>query len=130
MPAFIVTPWVPERSVAPREPVFDHTSIIKTVLERFCRGHDGEIPSMTARVDAAASLWPLLTEAAPRHAPFGEIDDLIGWAADRGRDAFVARRTTQFVPGDQSPLQLSDLERDVADIAGHVRARGVPANKA
>jgi phospholipase C len=130
VPAFLVTPWVPERSVAPRDPVFDHTSIIKTILERFCRGRGDEIPSMTTRVDTAASLWPLLTETAARRAPLHEIDDLIGWAADRSRDAFVARRTTQFVPNDQPSLELNDLQQDVADIAGHVRAQGVPANKA
>ena len=35
VPAFVISPWVAERQVA--KTVFDHTSIIKTILARFCR---------------------------------------------------------------------------------------------
>src|SRR5262249_24863832 len=46
--------------------VFDHTSIIKTVLKRFCAKANGSIPNMGARVKAAKHLGELLTESKPR----------------------------------------------------------------
>lgn len=67
VPALIVSPWTRRGSVA--HTVFDHTSIIKTVLLRFCRRPDGTIPDMGARVAAANHLGGLLVEPAPRPAP-------------------------------------------------------------
>ena len=64
VPAIVVSPWVAEQSVS--HTVFDHTSLIKTLLLRFCRRPDGSIPSMGLRTDAATDLSCLLTEAAPR----------------------------------------------------------------
>jgi phospholipase C len=46
--------------------VFDHTSIIKTILKRFCADKNGKIPNMGARVGAAKHLGELLTEDQPR----------------------------------------------------------------
>ncbi|MCB0245313.1 MAG: hypothetical protein KDI12_18010 [Anaerolineae bacterium] len=64
VPAIVVSPWVGEQSVS--HTVFDHTSLIKTILERFCRQPDGSIPSISRRTDAATDLSCLLTETAPR----------------------------------------------------------------
>lgn len=64
VPAIVVSPWVAEQSVS--HTVFDHTSLIKTILMRFCRQPDGSIPSISRRTDAATDLSCLLTEAAPR----------------------------------------------------------------
>ncbi|MFC2046597.1 alkaline phosphatase family protein [Chloroflexota bacterium] len=64
VPAIIVSPWVAARSVS--HTLFDHTSVIKTILQRFCRQPDGSIPSMGARTDAATGLSGLLTEDSPR----------------------------------------------------------------
>jgi phospholipase C len=64
VPAIIVSPWVAPQSVS--HTLFDHTSIIKTILLRFCRQPDGSIPSMGARIDAATDLSGLLTEDKPR----------------------------------------------------------------
>ncbi len=66
MPALVVSPWVGKRQVA--KTVFDHTSIIKTILARFCRKADGTVPDMGARVRAAEHLGGLLTEPSPRPA--------------------------------------------------------------
>src|SRR5262249_34933880 len=42
VPALMISPWVDERQVA--HTVFDHTSIIKTILARFCRNpQDGSV---------------------------------------------------------------------------------------
>jgi phospholipase C len=67
VPAFVISPWVSKRQVA--KTVFDHTSIIKTILARFCRKADGTIPDMGARVRAANHLGALLGAAKPRPAP-------------------------------------------------------------
>ncbi|MEZ4768278.1 MAG: alkaline phosphatase family protein [Caldilineales bacterium] len=64
VPAIIVSPWVAEQSVS--HTTFDHTSVIKTILLRFCRQFDGSIPSISRRTDAATDLSCLLTESAPR----------------------------------------------------------------
>ena len=64
VPAIVVSPWVAEQSVS--HTVFDHTSLIKTILLRFCRRPDGSIPSISLRTDAATDLSCLLTEATPQ----------------------------------------------------------------
>jgi hypothetical protein len=45
--------------------VFDHASILKTILNRFCN-NGGAVPQMTKRINTANDLSPLLTEAQPR----------------------------------------------------------------
>ena len=53
VPAIIVSPFVKKRAVS--KTVFDHTSIIKTILTCFCADGNGTIPEMGARVAAATS---------------------------------------------------------------------------
>lgn len=64
VPAFIISPWAKRRFVA--HDLFDHTSILKTILTRFLRHPDGSIPPMHARVDAARGIDALLSEDAAR----------------------------------------------------------------
>ena len=64
VPALVVSPFVPAGSVG--RVTFDHTSIIRTILERFCRADDGRVPWMGARTENADHLGTLLTEASPR----------------------------------------------------------------
>lgn len=64
VPAFIVSPWVRRGEVS--HTLFDHTSLIKTILLRFCRRSDGTIPDMGARVAAANHLGELLAAPLPR----------------------------------------------------------------
>jgi phospholipase C len=63
VPALVVSPLVGRRSVS--HLLFDHTSIIKTILLRFCR-QGNTIPDMGKRVAAANHLGVLLTEDKPR----------------------------------------------------------------
>jgi phospholipase C len=67
VPALVISPWVEQRQVAADR--FDHTSIIKTILARFCRDDAGTIPDMGARVGAAEHLGGLLGRSTPRAAP-------------------------------------------------------------
>ena len=53
VPAFVVSPFTPRGSVS--NTVYDHTSIIKTILLRFCQ-KNGQIPNMGARVANANHL--------------------------------------------------------------------------
>jgi phospholipase C len=63
VPAFVVSPYVEPAAVSDR--LFDHTSIIRTVLERFCPpGHT--IPHMGLRTDTANHLGAVLTAESPR----------------------------------------------------------------
>jgi phospholipase C len=66
VPALVISPWV-ERGV-PSHVQFDHTSILKTILVRFCRQGD-VLPDMGARVNAANDLGPLLSRETPRLKP-------------------------------------------------------------
>jgi phospholipase C len=63
VPTFIVSPWVAPKSVSHQ--VYDHTSLLCTVLHRFCRAADGSVPSMGARADHALSLEAMLSAEAP-----------------------------------------------------------------
>jgi phospholipase C len=74
VPAFVISPWVGRQKaygsqshhLQSREVIFDHTSILKTILRRFCTPNGSIPPNMTARVDAANDLSGLLTETHPR----------------------------------------------------------------
>ncbi|MDP1913220.1 alkaline phosphatase family protein [Brevundimonas sp.] len=61
VPAFAVSPWIERGTVS--HTVFDHTSILKTIVRRFCAANP---PDLGARVAAAADLGSLLTRTKPR----------------------------------------------------------------
>jgi phospholipase C len=52
VPALVVSPYVASRRAS--HTVFDHTSLIKTMLLRFCRKSDGSIPDIVDRSRARA----------------------------------------------------------------------------
>lgn len=70
VPALIISPWVGKQTaygsstqgLAPEKLIFDHGSILKTILRRFCANGT----QMTKRVDEANDLSELLTENQPR----------------------------------------------------------------
>jgi phospholipase C len=65
VPAFFIGPYVPKGRCF--HATYDHASIVKTILLRFC-ATNGRIPDMGARVSAAAHLGEVLSEPAPRPA--------------------------------------------------------------
>lgn len=73
VPMFLVSPWVARQGaygsnthgIPAEELVFDHASILRTILKRFCTDATGS-PEMTRRVDTASDLSALLTENQPR----------------------------------------------------------------
>ena len=64
VPAFVVSPWAAPGSAG--HETYDHTSILATILRRFCS--DG-LPSMGQRTDHANDVGSLLSGDAPRPAP-------------------------------------------------------------
>jgi phospholipase C len=128
VPAFIVSPWVERGSVSGSRTamVFDHTSIIKTILTRFCRNAAGDIPDMGKRVAAAQSLAPLLTRVIPRRAEPSTgyshlVDRFAAWHADLAR-----QRLRQGVAPTASPDDLHELQREVIAAKRQLRAEGLP----
>lgn len=63
VPALVISPWVEAGSVSHQ--VFDHTSMLKTVINRFLAPR-GMVPDMGERVAAASDLGALLTRTTPR----------------------------------------------------------------
>jgi len=107
VPALVISPWAAPKSVS--NTVFDHTSIIKTILKRFCANAQGEIPDMGARVNAAHHLGELLTETQPRPAPaLADYQPLID-AAGRWHEEMVH---TGVREQDLTTGALTDLQAD------------------
>jgi hypothetical protein len=108
--------------------VFDHTSVLKTILKRFCPA----TTKMTARVTAANDLEVLLTETKPRtdctaapDMPFKiAFDDrfmMLPAAAKKGARPKQAARLVRRKP--------SELEQSMQTLADKAIAKGVPPDK-
>jgi phospholipase C len=126
VPAIVVSPWVAPRSTAVaggEKIVFDHTSLIKTILERFCRRDDGTIPHMGARVDAANHLGWVLTEDEPRDPP--KLAQLLAPMKEFRGDALEAL-IQQHVDGTLGGLpDLSDFQKEMLAARESLVASGV-----
>ena len=136
VPALVVSPLVARGAVS--HTVFDHTSIIKTILLRFCgeealEDHGSHLPQLLAWLDAghphymgkrtaaANDLGGLLTEATPRPAP--GRDGLVADAATRKAEQVKAALTSVPTAG---PSPLTDLQLGIALAARELRRNGLP----
>lgn len=104
---------------------FDHTSIIKTVLTRFCNT-DGQIPAITARVAAAQHLGHLLSEpgaargpAVPDHSALSS--QMVAW-----RQSWAEARFTDPVAAGGAPGHLTEFQTGFYDMARLLRRAGLP----
>jgi phospholipase C len=141
VPALVVSPWVAQRSVA--SSLYDHTSIIKTILKRFCPAElddrsgiealvhwleEGQPHYMGKRVAAAADLGSLLDQRQPRPAP--DRSALVRWVADRHR-----ARTTRLLEdphGMVHPAEahaMTDLQQRMLAVDQAARDQGHPAGQ-
>jgi phospholipase C len=136
VPAIIVSPWVQPSSVS--HELFDHTSIIKTILSRFCPEalHDSQRPNgargllnvgrpqyLGARVAAANHLGALLSATKPRTAP--PRDALIRDATERTSTAPTGDPESNRV-APASP-QLTDLQKRILAASNELVRLGHPA---
>ena len=133
VPAIIVSPWLESHTVS--HTIFDHTSIIKTILLRFCPQACDTSPSEGTRrpvrrtgprhpgmrVERANDLGELLTRAAPRPAPSRER--LTRQAAAR------ASQATEPGAGDSAARDhpLNDLQQRMLAATSELGRRGHPA---
>jgi phospholipase C len=105
---------------------FDHTSIIKTILTRFCNS-GGQIPALTSRVAAANHLGHLLTDAgAPARGPLADhtalASRMIEW-----RQTWSQARFNDPVAAGGPPGHLTDFQTGFYDMARVLRHAGLPA---
>jgi phospholipase C len=134
VPAIIVSPWIEPRTVS--HTLFDHTSIINTILSRFCpkvlgqpqqaKGRQaglGVTPKYPGlRVAEANHLGELLTRGTPRPAP--PRDTLVRQAAARS----AQMDTGQPRPSrrDEGEHPLNDLQKSILAATGRLRKDGHP----
>jgi phospholipase C len=136
VPALVVSPWVAPRSVA--RTLFDHTSIIKTILTRFAASElprrspgaalmhwldEGHPHYMGKRVSAAEHLGGLLTEPAPRPAP--DRTPLVQWLADQHAQR-AQKLATDPVAFPAEERLFTDLQLSMLTAEQHLRNAGLP----
>jgi phospholipase C len=122
VPTFLISPWVARQGaygmnthgMAADELLFDHASILRTILKRFCTDATGT-PGMTRRVDTANDLSALLTENQPR-------TDCT--ATPRIPNVPISLKDTFLLETDQSEFQA---ELDV--MVKQASVNGVPPDK-
>ena len=129
VPALLVSPLVGKESSSTGllgpDFHFDHTSIIKTILTRFCNT-DGQIPAMTARVAAAQHLGHLLSDpGAPARGDVAGhsalVDRMVQW-----RQTWSEARFNNPVVAGGSPKRLTDFQTGFYDMARLLRHAGLP----
>jgi phospholipase C len=138
VPALVVSPWVEPGSVSAT--VFDHTSIIKTILLRFApgalsqpNGHRGLLAQAVSaghprylgtRVTQASDLGELLTRTSPQPPPdrLALIHDAAARAAARPQGAIIHRYP-------RVPQPATDLQIRIAAASHELRRRGHPENQ-
>ncbi len=138
VPAIIVSPWVEPRSVS--STVFDHTSIIKTIMLRFCPQalenpphaknwlrelSAGHPQYLGARVAHAAHLGELLTRRSPRPAP--QRDSLVLDAATRAAEE-QKRDDAATGQADEANHKHTGLQQGIRAAARELARRGHPAD--
>jgi phospholipase C len=64
VPSFVVSAWVPPAFVAKKN--YDHSSLLSTILRRFCLGANGQPVSMGLRTDTSFDVGGILSGDAPR----------------------------------------------------------------
>jgi phospholipase C len=135
VPAIIVSPWVEHGAVS--STLFDHTSIIKTILQRFCP--DALAPQTVAatnalavgpqypgtRVARANHLGELMTRTSPR--PASARDALVQQAVWR-----LAQTKYGMAEAGQEPNadngNLNDLQKRMLAATNALKERGHPFN--
>ena len=138
VPAFVISPWVKPGSVS--HTLFDHASIPKTILRRFCptelearspasavalRRQTSHPHALSSRVADAADLGQLLTLNEPRPAP--DRSHLVDWFANE--QAARARRLLEDPAGvlrKATAHSLTDLQSGLLAAHRHLHDHGHP----
>jgi phospholipase C len=129
VPAILVSPLVAKGSTSSqllgKDFHFDHTSLIKTILTRFCSA-GRQIPELTARVAAAEHLGHLLADPAlpargdaPDHTVLAQR--MVNW-----HQAWAQARYEDPVAASGPPGRLTDFQTGFYDMARLLRHAGLP----
>lgn len=121
VPALIASPWV---DAGCDSTLFDHTSIIKTILLRFCE-QEGRIPDMGLRTSKANHLGQLLLpqprEMIPDHSALA--GGMEAWRAEWAAARFADPKRKAI-----RPRRLTELQDGVAEATRRLRIAGLPAD--
>jgi len=127
VPALLVSPLVAPGSTSTAllgpDFHFDHTSIMKTILSRFCQV-DGQIPALSARMEAANHLGHLLADGAAR----AEVPDHSAATAvlRQWHGAWNDARFTDPVAAANPPRELTDFQNGFYEMSRLLRRAGLP----
>ena len=122
VPAIVVSPFV--QPGKPCHALFDHASIVKTILVRFCRDARGTIPNMGKRVNAANHLGLALTSPTAR-APV-PIPPAAAAAISRWHQAAVTTIAEAPRAGEPEALELTDFQQDYLALERDFTAAAAP----
>jgi phospholipase C len=130
VPALLVSPLVAAGSSSTQllgpDVHFDHTSIIKTILTRFCNTN-GQIPKLTTRVAAAEHLGHLLSDsAAPARGPAVADHSALSKQMVEWRQSWAEARFKDPVAAGGPPGHLTDFQTGFYDMARLLRHAGLP----
>jgi phospholipase C len=130
---------VPALAIGPRvkqgvcHQLFDHTSLIKTILLRFAADPQRALANMPARVQAAPDLGVVLQDE-PRH-DIPSHDYLHTVIDDWRNSARAERRASRTgapssaADGAGHPLVLTDFQKEYARYVAALRKKGLPAGR-
>ncbi|HVE84576.1 MAG TPA: alkaline phosphatase family protein, partial [Myxococcales bacterium] len=113
VPALAISPWIPRGYVSSE--LFDHTSIIRTIRNRFCP--DLRYGALGARVDAANDLSTLLQLQTPRR------------TAELPVAAAVAIDELSHVPPTETAYMPTELQRDLSELRRIALEQGAPPDR-
>jgi phospholipase C len=129
VPALLVSPYCEASSSSTKilgpEFHFDHASIIKTILTRFCN-KDGTIPAMTSRVQAANHLGGLLSSTR-RDEPPGH--DAVAEKMTELQQPWLDARYRDPVAAGGPPERLTELQAGYYGAVRLLRHAGLPAGR-
>ncbi|HZP87465.1 MAG TPA: alkaline phosphatase family protein [Burkholderiales bacterium] len=118
VPAFFIGPYV-DGGVC-HHSVFDHTSLIKTILLRFC-ARDGAIPDMGKRVAAARHVGEVLARAAPRAAPPLPVSMVAKLARLKAENFTAAVRARPSVPSSDEVHFIAAVKETQRQLQGAIK---------
>jgi phospholipase C len=130
VPALLISPFVTAGSSSSElvpDIHFDHTSIIKTILTRFCKAN-GQIPALSARVAAAQHLGHLLNDpGAPARGVEVADHSVLAQQMVKWRQGWAEARFKDPVAAGGTPGRLTDFQTGFYDMARILRHAGLPA---
>lgn len=128
VPALVVSPLIDPATVS--HTLFDHTSIIKTILARFWQSRPDRPAPMGARVAAANHLGSLLTRATPRPpVPYTEYEHIVDLLASRRGRSFATKMRMQAAGKPAKGEVESEFQEGLVAARKRIRKLGLPVGQ-